>query len=111
MIPFLHWGREGSPEPKASQRELARRLIDAGAAVIGAHPHVTQTVDIYKGRPIVYSWGIRVRLLSGRSARLDRLDCEGHVSPFGRDRLETLVCEIDKAGMPHLVSRASKGST
>jgi poly-gamma-glutamate synthesis protein (capsule biosynthesis protein) len=25
--------------------------------VIGAHPHVTQTVDIHRGAPIVYSLG------------------------------------------------------
>ena len=31
--------------------------IDAGMAVVGGHPHVTQTVEIYKGRPIVYSLG------------------------------------------------------
>jgi poly-gamma-glutamate synthesis protein (capsule biosynthesis protein) len=33
-------------------------MIDAGAsAVIGAHPHVTQTVDVHRGAPIVYSLG------------------------------------------------------
>jgi len=113
VVPFLHWGREGTPEPKQSQRELARRLIDAGAsAVIGAHPHVTQTIDVYKGRPIVYSlgnfvfdyypadppvWtGWIVKVVFHRSGETD---------------LETFVLQIDKAGMPHLVSRTDKGST
>jgi poly-gamma-glutamate synthesis protein (capsule biosynthesis protein) len=33
-------------------------MIDAGAdAVIGGHPHVTQEVDIYLGKPIIYSVG------------------------------------------------------
>ena len=113
VIPFLHWGREGSPEPKASQRELARRLIDAGAsAVIGAHPHVTQTVDIYKGRPIVYSLGnfvfdyypVDPPVWIGWIAKVTF-----HRS--GETDLETFVLQIDKAGMPHLVSRADKGST
>jgi poly-gamma-glutamate synthesis protein (capsule biosynthesis protein) len=37
---------------------LARKMIDAGAAaVIGGHPHVTQTVDVHAGAPIVYSLG------------------------------------------------------
>ena len=34
------------------------KLIDAGAdAIIGSHPHVTQTIDWYKDRSIVYSLG------------------------------------------------------
>ena len=46
VIPFLHWGREIHAAPEQSQRTLAHSLIDAGAdAVIGAHPHVTQTVQ------------------------------------------------------------------
>ncbi|HVY26203.1 MAG TPA: CapA family protein [Polyangiaceae bacterium] len=58
VLPFLHWGWENEPEPCARQRELARRLIDAGAsAVIGAHPHVTQGTEMYRGRPIIYSLG------------------------------------------------------
>ncbi|MEQ1826243.1 MAG: CapA family protein [Pirellula sp.] len=58
VIPFLHWGEELRPEPRADQRQLARTWIDAGAtAVIGAHPHVTQTVEYYRGRPIIYSLG------------------------------------------------------
>ena len=33
-------------------------LIDAGAdAVIGHHPHVVQSMDMYKGKPIIYSLG------------------------------------------------------
>jgi formylglycine-generating enzyme len=113
VIPFLHWGREGSPEAKVSQQELARRMIDAGAsAVIGGHPHVTQTVDVYKGRPIVYSLGNFVfdyypadpAVWTGWIARITF-----HRS--GETDLETFVIQIDKAGMPHLVSRGDKGGT
>lgn len=58
VIPFLHWGEEMAPEPDQDQRELARRLIDAGAsAIVGGHPHVVQPIEIYKGHPIVYSLG------------------------------------------------------
>ena len=33
-------------------------LIDAGADIIlGGHPHVTQSFEIYKNRPIFYSLG------------------------------------------------------
>jgi formylglycine-generating enzyme len=110
VIPYLHWGREEMPGPKPSQRELARRFIDAGAsAVIGAHPHVTQTADIYKGCPIIYSLGNFVfdyypadpPVWTGWIARLT----------FRRSappELETFVIQIDKTGLPHLLSATGK---
>ncbi len=58
VIPFFHWGREGHPEPEPYQVELAHAAIDAGAsAVIGSHPHVLQGMELYQGRPILYSLG------------------------------------------------------
>lgn len=58
LVVYVHWGREYEPRPEPAQRELARALIDAGAdAIIGHHPHVLQTVETYRGRPIVYSLG------------------------------------------------------
>lgn len=58
LVVFIHWGREYEPRPERSQRQLAQALIDAGAdAVIGHHPHVLQTVERYRGKPIVYSLG------------------------------------------------------
>lgn len=58
VVPFVHWGPEACPQPRDADVRLARRMIEAGAAaVIGAHPHVTQTVDVHRGAPIVYSLG------------------------------------------------------
>jgi poly-gamma-glutamate synthesis protein (capsule biosynthesis protein) len=58
VIPYVHWGNELVAEPLAADRALARRMVEAGAAaVIGGHPHVTQTVDVHRGAPIVYSLG------------------------------------------------------
>ncbi len=58
VIPFMHWGWEREPAPGERQRQLARLMIDAGAdAVVGGHPHVTQGVEHYRGKPIVYSLG------------------------------------------------------
>jgi len=105
VIPFLHWGREGRPCPLPWQRQLAHRMIDAGAdAVVGAHAHATQTVDMYRGRPIVYGLGNFV---------FDYFPVDPPVFPgwvvkltFSRSAgvgMETYVLEIDKAGIPHLV--------
>ncbi len=58
VIPFMHWGLEHEQLASARQRQLARVMIDAGAdAVVGGHPHVTQDVEQYRGKPIIYSLG------------------------------------------------------
>ncbi len=58
VIPFFHWGREGRSVPEPYQLELGHAAITAGAAaVIGSHPHVLQGIELYQGRPIVYSLG------------------------------------------------------
>ncbi|MGH7742131.1 MAG: CapA family protein [Candidatus Eiseniibacteriota bacterium] len=57
-IPFFHWGHEGSNEVRDYQIELAHRAVDLGArAVLGAHPHRFQGVEVYRGAPIFYSLG------------------------------------------------------
>lgn len=58
LILYLHWGLEYQLAPSDDQRKLARRLIDLGTdAIIGHHPHVTQTVEFVEGKPVVYSLG------------------------------------------------------
>lgn len=55
---YVHWGIERSETPEGYQVTMAHALIDAGAdAVIGAHPHVLQGVEYYKGKPVFYSLG------------------------------------------------------
>jgi gamma-polyglutamate biosynthesis protein CapA len=58
IIVSLHWGFEYVPYPSPDQIEIGRELIDSGADIIlGGHPHVTQSYEMYKGRPIIYSLG------------------------------------------------------
>jgi gamma-polyglutamate biosynthesis protein CapA len=53
-----HWGDEYVLTPNQKQVDLAHTFIDAGAdLVIGAHPHVIQTVEEYNGKKIFYSLG------------------------------------------------------
>jgi len=57
VIVHCHFGRNYRDETKY-QKRMARTVIDLGAdAVNGHHPHVAQGVEIYKGRPILYSLG------------------------------------------------------
>ncbi len=58
VIPFFHWGKEGSYAVREYQQELAHLCVDLGArAVLGAHPHRFQGVEVYRGAPIYYSLG------------------------------------------------------
>jgi poly-gamma-glutamate synthesis protein (capsule biosynthesis protein) len=58
VIVSLHWGQEGSLLPNRAQRELAARLVDAGAwVVIGHGPHTLQGIE-RRGRAVIaYSLG------------------------------------------------------
>ncbi|MGE4282366.1 MAG: CapA family protein [Clostridia bacterium] len=54
----FHWGVENSHNVPSLQRELGQDIIDAGAdMILGHHPHVLQGIEIYKGKPIIYSMG------------------------------------------------------
>jgi len=58
LIVSIHWGNEYLPQPEQWRINFARQMIDAGADVIhGHHPHVWQGVEVYKGKPIFYSFG------------------------------------------------------
>ena len=58
IIIMPHWGEEYEKQANKNQEKLAREWIDAGAdAIIGAHPHVIQNSEVYKGKYIYYSLG------------------------------------------------------
>jgi poly-gamma-glutamate capsule biosynthesis protein CapA/YwtB (metallophosphatase superfamily) len=58
VIVSFHWGIEYSGQVNAEQRSLAHAAIDAGAGlVLGAHPHVLQGLEVYRGKLIAYSLG------------------------------------------------------
>jgi poly-gamma-glutamate synthesis protein (capsule biosynthesis protein) len=58
VVVLLHAGVEYAPQPSSDQVAVAHAAVDAGAdLVVGHHPHVTQTVERYRGGLIVYSLG------------------------------------------------------
>ncbi len=58
VIPFIHWGTEYVHTPTNEQVDLAHAFIDAGAiTIIGMHPHVVESIEIYNNAPIFYSLG------------------------------------------------------
>lgn len=58
VIVSMHAGDEYVSFPNDSQIAFAHAAIDAGAElVLGHHPHVVQTMEVYKGKYIFYSLG------------------------------------------------------
>lgn len=58
IVISLHWGIEYSDYPTEKQIDMAHNIIDCGAdVIIGHHPHIYQGIEIYKGKPIIYSLG------------------------------------------------------
>ena len=108
VIPFMHWGWEREPQASARQRQLARLMIDAGAdLVVGGHAHVTQGVEYYRGRLIVYSLGNFVfdgfDYAAARSGWVLRLTLDGS----GLLAWDTVTARIDDDGTPQPLAGSS----
>ena len=58
QIVYWHGGTEYATAPSEWQKRASHKIVDAGAdLVIGAHSHVLQPMEYYKGVRIVYSLG------------------------------------------------------
>ncbi len=102
VIVFMHWGWEHEHLASKRQHQLARLMIDSGAdVVVGGHPHVTQNIEHYKGRPIFYSLGNFVfngfNDKDNNTGWLLRLELDRE----GVRHWKTYVAEIDQNGVPH----------
>ncbi|HXG88828.1 MAG TPA: CapA family protein [Vicinamibacterales bacterium] len=81
---------------------FARAMVDAGADLFVGHgPHVLRGIEIYKGKPIIYSLGdfifqneTLLRLPSENYAPYN-LDANAHVNDFNDQRYN-----FDKSGFP-----------
>ena len=120
IIVSLHWGVEDSFEVTKEQREFAYQLIDIGTDIIlGHHPHKFQGVEIYKGKPIVYSMGNFIfdqndplkqesfildmsfagnELVSLELLPVRTIDKTHVIMPVGQDAMEMLNRELELCG-------------
>ena len=58
LVLSLHWGSADNPYVHNRAIEYAHKFIDAGVDIIlGHHPHVYKGIQIYRGKPIFYSFG------------------------------------------------------
>ena len=103
VIPVMHWGWENERTANPRQRQLAKLMIDAGAdAVIGGHPHVTQDVSVYKGRPIIYSVGNFVMKETDNAFQRQAWVLKMYLDKRGVTRFETLPVKINMEGIPSI---------
>jgi len=58
VIVAAHWGPNWGHRPQRAHIPFAHRLVEAGADIVFGHScHVLQGVEVYRGRPILYSAG------------------------------------------------------
>jgi poly-gamma-glutamate synthesis protein (capsule biosynthesis protein) len=111
VITFMHWGEENEPPTKREQ-SFAREMIDAGADVIvGAHPHIIQRAEYYKGHLIVYSLG---NFLFNGFKDTDNLTgwaLNLTVNKQGMVTWNTVVLRLDEHGVPHPDPKAKSPSS
>jgi poly-gamma-glutamate synthesis protein (capsule biosynthesis protein) len=108
VIPMMHWGWEHEGLASPRQRQLARLMIDAGAdAVIGGHPHVTQDIEHYQGKPIIYSLGNFVfdgfTSTDNNTGWLLRMELDKQ----GVRNWRIVTAHIDKLGIPYPAKEAA----
>ncbi len=100
LIVNFHGGTELADLPNEIQTAVAHSVISSGADIfIGHHPHVLQPVELYNGKPILYSLGnflfvspspltqataiVRIRLAKGGIRRITFIPIDTN---FGQPR-------------------------
>ena len=69
----FHWARHTKPGLPFHQRVVAHAAVDAGVDLFVGHgPHVLRAVEVYNGRPVLYSTGNFVLPPRTTSTRADR---------------------------------------
>jgi poly-gamma-glutamate capsule biosynthesis protein CapA/YwtB (metallophosphatase superfamily) len=102
VLVMIHWGVELEARPRPYQFRQAHRMVDAGADVVfGAHPHVLQPMETYRGRPIFYSLGNLVWPRISKEASVTAV-AEVIVAPDGTIRARMLPVEIVSNGHPEV---------
>ncbi len=100
VILFTHWGTEYKVgDPGAQIRDLAHRFIDAGAdLLIGTHPHVIQSSEVYSGKKIYYSLGNFIFDQYFQKETMEGLGVEVTINPDRSMEYNDLKFEMTRGG-------------
>ncbi|MEC5308364.1 CapA family protein [Bacillus thuringiensis] len=103
VIVNVHWGEEYDTKVNQRQQSLAKALVDAGAdIIIGHHPHVLQSFEIYKNSIIFYSLGNFI-FDQGWTRTKDSIIVQYHLHNDGRATVDIIPLQINE-GTPRPIS-------
>lgn len=92
VVVYVHWGEERKEMPLDYQKNMARAYIDEGAdIVVGAHPHVLQGLEFYKGKLIAYSLGNFIFTDSRKNTMVLQVE----VNKSGVEGVRIIPCRIE----------------
>ena len=106
VVVSVHWGNEYQRQPTKRQRDIAKRLVEAGCdLVLGHHPHVLQPAEILEanGRKalVAYSLGNFISN-QDRMYRADLFPVAGGDSRDGAALQAVFERRLDPDGRPRL---------
>ena len=120
LIASVHWGYgRGSPLAEY-QRPFGHAIIDAGAdLVLGNHSHSPAGVEMYRGKPIIYSLGNHIAQQDRENATEVQREIFSHIDPWsmvcsiqltrsGVQQISFRATETNQAGMPILLEDPSR---
>jgi poly-gamma-glutamate synthesis protein (capsule biosynthesis protein) len=105
VVAVVHWGVSWADRPAGYQRDLGRKLVEAGAGVVlGCHSHTVQGVEAHRGAPIFHGLGsfvfgydgpLAARMPRDAAVALVEVTDAGKVTGAG-----LLLGRLDAAGEP-----------
>ncbi|MBS4190477.1 CapA family protein [Bacillus sp. FJAT-49705] len=97
VVVNVHWGQEYDTDTSPRQKALAKAMVDAGAdIIIGHHPHVLQSFDIYKQGVIFYSLGNFV-FDQGWTRTKDTAMVQYNLEDNGKATIDVVPLQIEEA--------------
>ncbi|MGE6379623.1 CapA family protein [Peribacillus muralis] len=108
VVVNMHWGQEYSTSATLRQKDLAKAVIDAGAdIIIGHHPHVLQSFDVYKDGIIFYSLGNFI-FDQGWTRTKDSAMVQYHLTEDGKASIDVVPLQIEEATPRPATSKADQ---
>ncbi len=102
VLVTIHWGEQGTTQPRPFEIRLAEAFIDAGAdGVFGHHQHVLQPLGWYSGKPIAWGLGNFVWQAGSAQARTTAI-AQFVFEPDGRIGACLVPVYIEATGHPVL---------
>ncbi len=108
VIATVHWGEEGSLEPRPEDRVKAEAMIAAGADVVfGHHAHRLQPLEVVDGAPVFWNLGNFVWPRLSQAGATTAV-AEYVIAPEGTVTACLVPFEIDATGTPRPTGEARR---